>query len=125
MTNTYPSSDQNKGEELLSVMQITDIIDELQEFGKYKTYEAAEDRLYEVVVKLVDVLCVASWELGTWVGPDGFVNHGTETIGHVNDSGGTLRRLEKYNVELLNPEYKLLRDKGKFIISADFQIFMR
>ena len=125
MSNTYPSSDQNKGEELLSVVQILDIMDELQEFGKYKTYTAAEDRLHDVVVKLVNVLCVATWEIGSWVGPDGFVNRGTETVGHVNDSGGTLRRLEKYNIELLNPEYKLLRDKGKFIISGDFQIFMR
>ena len=125
MTNTSPSSEANQGEELLDVMQITDIIDELQEFGKYKTYEAAEDRLYDVIIKLVDVLCVATWELGSWVGPDGFVRPELETVGHINDSSGALRRQEKYNIELLDPEYKRLRDQGKFIISADYQIFLR
>ena len=123
MTNTTPSTDANKGEELLNSDQVNDIIDELQEFGKYKTYEAAEDRVYDVVTRLVGVLCVANWELGTWVGPDGFVNHGTEIVGYSTGSLGEQRTHNKYNIELLNPEYKRLRDIGKFIIAADFQIF--
>lgn len=125
MADKSPSSGANKGKELLNVMQITDIIDELQEFGKYKTYTAAEDRLYEVVIKLVDVLVVDTWELSSWLGPDGHTRPKTEVIGQTTGSLGELRTQEKYNIEILHPEFKRLHNLGKFIIAADYQIYTR
>ena len=125
MTNTSPSASANQGEEILDSNQVNDIIDELQEFGKYNKYVEAEKRLYEIILRLVGVLVVDTWELGNWLGSDGYTRPKTEVIGQITGSLGEIRTLEKYNIEILDPEFKRLRDNGKFIIASDYQVFTR
>lgn len=125
MTDTTPTASANQGEEILDSNQVNDIIDALQEFGKYKTYQQAEDRLNEIILRLVGVLVVDTWELSNWLGSDGYTRPKKEIIGYTTGSLGERRTQEKYNIEILHPAFKRLHDNGKFIIAADYQIFTR